>query len=323
MKYQNIQLFEKSLSLSHRVYLVVMPSDQERFAMLQKIVQRAVPPGHSLERFSSDVECRVLFDAMLSPSLFGGDTVVLLDECEAFKKKEVEQLLAFLEKNVLAGYLLLGSRGKTPLSKVVEKTGALLDMSEEKPWDRDKRLAETLIEMAKKEGKWLSPDAVPLLIECAGPDLSMLSQEMDKLICYVGDRATIERTDIFRLCGSHAQETPWQIAEEIVWEGKGTFDPAGFVGLIFSLRSQLQLGLKITTLLEAKVPASEWTPYFPKIWPRTLEKRKGQAMHKGALYFKKGLDMLYKIESLSRTSAVLPEALFDLFRTHLSIHAKR
>jgi DNA polymerase-3 subunit delta len=328
MKYQNLKLFEKSLSGpvsqgSCRVYMVQMASDQERSAALQKIVQAAVPQAHSLERFSSDVECREIFDALLSPSLFGGEVVVLLDECEALRKKEVEKLSEFLEKGSLSGYLLLGARGKTPLSKIVEKMGILLDMTEEKPWDRDKRLAETLADMAKLEGKWLSSEAIPLLIESVGHDISILSQELKKLVCYVGDRPTIERSDIFRLCGANTLETPWQIAEEIVWEGKGTFDIAGFPGLIFSLRSQLQLGLKITTLLDERIPASEWTPYFPKIWPRTLDKRKVQAEQKGAEYFKQGLEMLYKIESLSRMGSMPAEALFDLFRTTLNKYAKR
>ncbi len=55
---------------------------------------------------------------------------------------------------------------------------------------------------------------------------------------------------------------------------KGYVDPSGLPALIFSLRAQLQLGLKITTLIESGIPSAEWTPYFPKIWPRTLEKRK-------------------------------------------------
>ena len=151
MKYQNLKLFEKSLT-SHigcRVFLIQMSSDQERSAILQKIVQGALPQTHSLERFTSDVECREVFDALLSPSLFGGEAVVILDECEAFKKKELEKLSEFLENGLLSGYLLLSSRGKTPLSKVVDKIGVVFDMTEEKPWDRDKRLSETLSEMAK------------------------------------------------------------------------------------------------------------------------------------------------------------------------------
>lgn len=327
MKYQNVKSFEKHLSSASpdhlcRVYLVAIADNHERSQVLQSLVQKTLPPDCSLQRFSPDLECHELFDALQSPSLFGGDAVVLLDECEELKKKDVEKLSGFLEKNALCGYLFLGSKGKTPLSKIVEKVGVVLDMTEEKPWDKEKRLAESLSEIAKKEGKRLSPDAIPLLFERLGMDISLLTQEIFKLSCYVGDRLTIERSDIFRISSTTSSHTLWQMAEEIVWEGRGSFDASMFPGIIFSLRPQLQLGLKITTLLEDGIPLQEWTPYFPKMWPRTLEKRKEQAVRKGASYFKNGLEMLFKIESLSRTGSVQPEALFDLFRTSLDSYAK-
>ncbi len=323
MKYQNVPSFEKHLASASpdhlcRVYLIAMADDYERSLVLQSLVKRTLAPDCSLQKFSPDLDCRELFDALQSPSLFGGEAVVLFDECEALKKKEAEQIAAFLEKTTLYGYLLLGSRGKTPLSKVVEKIGVVLDMSEEKPWDKEKRISEALAAIAMSQGKRLASDAIPLLLERLGTDISLLTQEVHKLICYVGDRPTIERSDIFRISSTGGSYTLWQVAEEIVWEGGGSFDPSMFPGIIFSLRPQLQIGLKITTLMEEGVPFSEWTPYFPKMWPRTLEKRKNQAAQKGSLFFKKGLETLFKIESLSRTGISQTEALFDLFRTTLN-----
>lgn len=327
MRYQNIKAFERHLSENSscekcRVYLVQMSDDKERLNLLNEIICKSIPKNHSLEKFSSSDELREIFDALISPSLFGGQVVVALDECEAFKKKDVETVSEFIEKSSLSGYLLLGSRGKTPLSKVVEKIGLVLDMSEEKPWDKEKRLAETLGEMAKMEGKRLSPEAIPLLIEWLGTDIATLSQEVQKLVCYVGDKLIIERSDVFCICGSNVSKTPWQAAEEIVWEGEASFDPTTFSALIFALRSQLQIGLKITTLLKDGIPSAQWAPYFPKIWPRTLEKRKEQAARKGSAYFKQGLEMLFKVESMSRQGSVDTEALFDLFRTTLKTACK-
>lgn len=317
MKYQHIQAFEQALSPSIRIYLVQIPSDQERADVLQTMIRKIAKENPTLERFSGgDVDCRALFDALVSPPLFGGEALVVVDECEALKKATQEKIGEFLEKNSIAGYLILSSKGKTPLAKVVEKLGAILDMSEEKPWEKEKRVALTLSDMAKKEGKWLSSEAGNLLIEKVGSDLALLSQELRKLICFVGMRPNIERSDIFRLCSNHTNETPWSLAEEIIWEGKGTFEPSLFVPLIFALRAQLQLGKKILSLMEEKVPSSEWSPYFPKVWPKTLEKRREQAMKRGSVYFDKGLEMLFKIESLSRASSD-PSALFDLFRAHL------
>lgn len=140
MKHLNLKAFDQSLSASSsKVYLSIVPSDQERSKILQDIIKIALPKTYALESFSaSDVELRVVFDALLSPPLFGGEALVILDECETLKKKELEKLGDFLEKNSLSGYLLLGSRGKTALSKVVEKIGVVLDMSDEKPWEKEK-----------------------------------------------------------------------------------------------------------------------------------------------------------------------------------------
>lgn len=299
------------------MYLVIINGVQERAEVFQKLNRKE----HSLEKFSPDVEMHTLFDALLSPSLFGGETVVMLDECDLLNKKDAEKLAEFLEKNEPVGTLLLGAKGKTPLVKVVEKVGSVLDMSAEKPWERDKRLFDAMIHLAKEQGKWLSGDAADLLIEKIGADFSFLSQEIHKLICFVGDRPNIERSDVFRISATNSLETPWKTAEEIVWEGGGAkFDASGFFGLIFSLRAQLQMGAKITSLIESGVPSNEWNAHFPKVWPKTLEKRKSQAMTRGSLYFQKGLETLLKVEMLSRTGSS-SQGLFDLFRS--SLHAKR
>lgn len=316
MRCQNLKEFEQSIG-SCRIFLIILPSDQERVDLFQKVIQKM---ACTVEKFTSDLDCRELFDALLSPSLFGDETLCLLDECELLKKKEVDSISEFLENNSRFGMMLLGSRGKTPLSKIVEKKGLLLDMSEEKPWEKEKRIAQLLSEIAKQEGKWLSSDAGALLIEKLGNDLTTLSQEIHKLICFVGDRKNIERTDIFRLSSTNSNDTPWQIAEQIIWEGVEThFDQATFVPLIFSLRSQLQIGMKMASLMDAGIPFSDWSVYFPKIWPKMLEKRREQVMRKGFAYFIRGLEALNKIEPLSRSGPFDPKALYDFFRASLYV----
>lgn len=328
MKYQNLKSFEKHLesaSPDHlcRVYLIAIPDDFERGKILDLLAKRLSPSGSSVQRVSPEGELCELFDALQSPSLFESESVVLLDSCEALKKNTAETLSQFLEKTACCGYLLLGAKGKTPLAKIAEKVGVVLDFSEEKPWEKEKRICEALIEMARKEKKRLSADAPALLFERLGMDMALLTQEVFKLICYVGDRPTIERSDVFQISASSLTPNLWQMAEEIVWEGKGAFDASTFPAILFSLRSQLQVGLKMAVLMEQGIPSHEWTPFFSKMWPKTLEKRKEQTSKKGALYFKKGLETLLKIESLSRSGSAKAESLFDLFRTSLKTYEKR
>jgi len=319
MKYQNLKSFEKHLesaSPNHfcRVYLVVIPEDQQRGMTLQKVSSAlASSLGVSVEKFSIEDSLHLLFDALLSPSLFGGETVAVLDECESLKKKEIEPLLSLVEKSLQSGYLILGARGKTPLIKAVESSGVVLDLHEEKPWDRDKRLIDFLIVTAHAQNKRIAPDAATLLLERVGKDVQLLLQELSKILCYIGDRPSVERGDVLQMSSVQDDEVPWRIAEEMVWDGKmGSCDPTNFVSFLFALRAQLQIGLKIISLQESEVPFGDWGPYFPKVWPKTLEKRRSQAFFKGKPFFEKGLQAVFKIESLSRGGSTQMEALFDL-----------
>lgn len=320
-KFTQLKPFEKALQdrslLAKKVFLILLSAEQERAILMQKIVSVCIPKDHDFEKFSADIEFKTISDALLTDSLFFTDKVVYLDGVENLKKKDVDLFISFLENQKFSAYLILGSKGKTPLTKCVEKIGVVIDLAEEKPWDKEKRLVEVLTEVAKQEGKWITPDAISLLISRIGSDYMALTQELGKLICFIGDRPTIERSDIFKISPINQLETPWQMAEEIIWEDSFLFDPALFQNLIFALRSQLQMGLKITSLMQDKVPVSEWSAYFPKVWPRTLEKRKQQAIQKGSLYFQKGLKSLSRMEFLSRNGHTDPNALFDLFRASL------
>jgi len=322
MKYQNLKAFQKHLASAAphnlcRLYLLLIGDDFERAKTLDAILSfLPVPPL----RFSGvDCDLQALLDAAQNFSLFG-ESVVVLDEAEKLSKKQAQTLGEHLKSP--SGYFLIASRGKTSLSGAIEAEGVILDLLEEKPWDREKRLAEQLAERAKNAGKRLAPDAAALLFERLGVDAALLESEMDKLICYVAERPLISREDILQISAASKSSTLWQTAEEVIWEG-GEFpslDSAAFHALIPALRSQLHTGFALATLIEEKTPPDQWNRYLPKLWPKMLEKRSSQAARLGAPYFRKGLEKLFEIELLSRSASTQYRALLDLFRAHL--HAR-
>lgn len=322
MKYQNLRSFQKHLASAApqnlcRCYLAAVPDDYERAKAIGAI-RSYFPASQAIVFSGSEASCREIADALLSPSLFGGEPMVLIDEAEKMGKKELQALSDLVGHARLCGYLLCGSRSKTLLTASFEKAGVVLDLTEEKPWDKEKRLGEQISERAAQAGKRLAPDAVPLLFERLGFDAALLDGELDKLICYVGDRPMIDRSDIFRISASSKTQTLWVAAEEIVWEGGvPSLDAGSFHGLIPALRSQLSLGMKIASLASSQTPREEWSSHLPKIWPKTLEKRSAQAVRLGSSYFQKGLDLLFEIELLSRTGQTNEAALLDLFRCSL------
>ena len=327
MRYQNFRAFRKHLASAApdhlcRCYLIAMPDDYERGMAIQEILSYF--PGRPLIRLNgNEAVCRDISEALLSPSLFGGEPVAILDEAEKMGKKELQALSDLIAQASLYGTLLAGARSKTPLSASFEKAGVVFDLADEKPWDKEKRLGEQISEKVQTSGKRLASDAIPLLFERLGPDAALLDSEIDKLICFVGERPMIERSDVFRISAASRTSTLWETAEKIVWEGEAaSVDASTFHGLVPAIRSQLQIGLKIADLFASNTPREEWSSYLPRIWPKVLEKRSAQAARLGRSFFKHGLDLLFEIELLSRTGSAREGALLDFFRNSLH-HARR
>lgn len=319
MKYTQLKSFQKHLASAAphhlcRLYLVAVTDDFERTKALDSILSYFQTPPVRLS--GAQCELRECLDAMQSMSLLG-ESVVVLDEVEKWGKKQIQTLCEQCTQSTAT--LLFGSRSKTALAQVVEKEGVILDLLEEKPWDKEKRLSDQLLERAKNGGKKLTPEALSLLFERLGPDPALLESEIDKLICYAGDRTQVTRDDVLSLSPASRSQTLWQTAEEVIWEGSDfpTIDSTTFHGLMPALRSQLHLGLTLATLIEEKCPADQWSRYLPKLWPKTLEKRSSHAARLGISFFRKGLQKLFEIELLSRTNSTQYRALLDLFRAHL------
>lgn len=324
MKHQSVLSFQKHLesaqSSQARVYLIAVPDDFERKKWLSRVAALFGSPGQSLLCLSAaSSTLSELFTATESPSLFDPEPTMLVDEIEKLSKKDAQKLLEWLARSELSGHLIFGSRGKSPLSSAVEKKGIVFDLCEEKPWEKEKRFSLQLSERAKQAGKYFSPQAQQALLERVDKESALLEQELDKLICFVGEKSSIEPSDVFQIAASSRTQTLWQMAEEMVWEAKyvDRIDETMFHGLAAALRSQLQLGLKIATLAAANLSISEIGARVPKVWPKMLEKRISQASQFQAEYFKKGLRLLFQIEMLSRSNAGDLLALLDFFRLSL------
>jgi DNA polymerase-3 subunit delta len=317
MRYQNLKSFQKHLASAAphhlcRFYLVAIADDFERRKTLNEVLSyfKIEPTRISCDK-SALADC---MNAMQSMSLFG-ESMAVIDCVEKLSKKEVQTLADSL--SAASGFVLIGSRSKLgPLFALVEKEGVVLDLLDEKPWDKEKRLAEILIERAHLASKKLLPDAAHLLFERLSLDQALLESEIDKLICYVGERPTITKEDILSISAMSQSSTLWSQAEEIVWEGADilSMDSTSFHGLIPALRSQLHIGLSLATLIEEKKPSTEWGRYLPKLWPKTLEKRSSQAARLGVSYFRKKLEKLFEIELLSRSNSTQYSALLTSFQ---------
>lgn len=321
MRYHNFRAFCKHLQSAApdhlcRYYFVAVEDDYERKMAVSAVLSYF--PKSSIVRLSgTSVCCRELIELLFSPSLFGGESLVFLDDADKVGKKEIQTLSSLMSSASPCGYFLSASRSKTILSSTFEKVGVVLDLIDEKPWDKEKRLTEQVGERVARAGKRIAADALALLFERLGMDAAFLDSEIDKLVCFIGEKPMIERSDVFRVSALREKQV-WQMVEEIVWEGGAYFiDASFFHTLIPALRSQFQTGLKILDLLDQATPRDQWSLYLPRIWPKMLEKRISQVMRLGRIYFLRGLELLFDVECLSRTGSTREHALLDFFRFSL------
>src|SRR5689334_2499744 len=126
--------------------------------MVQKFPKEAEIKRLASAKFSSDL--RPLIQEM---SLFDLPQIFLIYETEF----DTEEVLQFLKNPPSKTYLLLGalSGKEQKIAQEATKAGAVwLDLSKEKPWEREKRLLLSLHEQVLKAGKSIAPDLIERLI---------------------------------------------------------------------------------------------------------------------------------------------------------------
>ena len=101
--------------------------------------------------------------------------------------------------------------------------------------------------------------AAHLLAELAGPDLRTLSNEVDKLVTYVGDRKRVERDDIVRAAGHSRDINPFELQNALA-SGDRTRALTIADELLVQASNRRGEALKIVGLLSA---------YILKLWKLT------------------------------------------------------
>jgi DNA polymerase-3 subunit delta len=334
MKYQNVQAFEKHLQEAFpehlsRVYMVVGPCDFERKRLIERIVEVIKRKEADLSTVSyqtSNVALSQVFEQLNTRPMLGGQAMVILEEIEKLKKNDCEALAEYLARPSPFAYLILGGASLKGLGELYQKGKkelVLLDLSEEKPWDRERRLKEGLAWQASKAGKQLKADVAAYLLEWIGPDVPSLEQELSKLLCYVGERQKIELDDVRAISSSREKSGGWHLAESLVWTGASSPPPSdlsSLFALIGQIRYHLELGAQFQALLELGVPPQEIATHLPQVRSASFDKFFPIARQKPSGYFQRGLSLLFELELGCKNSAGDPLLLFDLFTAKLRQH---
>ncbi len=138
--------------------------------------------------------------------------VVLIRQISSLSPSTQDALQNFLEDIPDFLTLILTAdrfdRRKT-LYKAISQAGVVVDLNplrpaEVKAWIRD---------MLRERGKRVSQQLVDYIFELTGNDLSEVSNEINNLLEYVGERDTITRDDIDNLVASRRREPVYKLTE--------------------------------------------------------------------------------------------------------------
>ncbi|MBN1914627.1 MAG: hypothetical protein JW769_01910 [Parachlamydiales bacterium] len=322
--------FPNNLSFS---YLVVNPHAYERRKIVEEIVCYLPHKStYGISYFYAGKDSiGAVKEELCSPSLLGGDPLVVVDDIDVLNFQEMRQLAEII--STLHAFLIMGASSSKPIRDIynaVEKRGLVLDLMYEKPWDREKRFLDFMTSISVRYKKTISQDVQKIFLEKVGMNLSSVEKELEKLLTFAGGRDEVTIDDVMKVAISCEEHTFWQIADSILWQEDPWInysipsnDLTFFHNLVPALRYQLEFGYKIASLYERGYKIADFQNEFPRMSPKIFSYKQMIAQKRGTLFYKKILQVLFRLDLQSKSGVDLPEILIHLFQAEVAYALQR
>jgi DNA polymerase III subunit delta len=334
LRFQQIAPFQKHLQTSlqmsqaPKAYLIVYAQREERRRILENIIenlQKTFEGASASFLDAEEVPWSQVADQLNTRSFFASHVIVVWDGIKQLSDKAQEAVLHYLQHPSDSAFLLLGGESAKVFSKVYKDAKqelVVLDLSEEKPWDKQKRLQQEILMKLASEKKKITPDALSHLFLLCGNDAVALESEINKCLCFIGDRTTIQEQDVLSIGSCSVSANGWQIAEQVIWDAEAeipfpSIDLSFLLPFIGQMRFQLQQGRLLELYIHKGLSPEQISEALPSIRPAQLQKRLAKVRSRGFGYFEKALAELFEIELLAKNSSLSPRILFDLLLSKL------
>lgn len=331
LKFQQMGLLQKYLQSNKEIprsYLVLHSQREERRKLLETlsetvIAKKTKASSHFWE--AEEKEWDFLYENLMTPSLFGEEEVLIWNGVKGLSERALESLISYVLSPSPHAVLLIGVDSVKAIPDLYQKTKqslVFLDFSEEKPWDRQKRIEQETLLTVQKAGKKFTGNALHQFLTCVGTDSLGLEGELSKLLTYVGDRLEIREGDILAISSSLDTATGWQLSESLVWGDPLPYpssltDLSFLLGLLGQVRFYLQQGRQIGWYLQKKASPDEICKAMPSLRPVQLKKVTAALFSRRMAYFEEALDVVYEVELLAKNSNLSSKFLFDLLQTKM------
>ena len=146
---------------------------------------------------------------------FLSDKRVILVENSGFFKSGCAELAEYLKNPSETTFFIFAEKEvdkRKDIYKTVSKIGFEICCDEQD----ERMLSSWIASKVKSEGKIISPRALSFLIDRVGTDMSNISTELEKLICYCLDRNEITEEDIEAVCANWLTNRIFAMTDAIV-----------------------------------------------------------------------------------------------------------
>lgn len=344
MKFTNLRSLEKHLESATQeqysnLYMVLAKESFDRKECVDRLLKALLRGKQnadmSLKILEGDnLQADPLMNELNTLALFADQRVVLINQADKLSKPAMASLEEYYTKPNPAVCLIISAAAinhATNFYKKAEKAGIIIDIAEEKPWEKEKSTREWLVSKVALAGRKIDSQAVQVILKQVGTDHALLTQELEKLYCYIGERQNITLNDVGAICTTVNVENAWQLGEAIFRSDAATAmriskgllaDGTAFLSLVRQIRSQIQTGFQVCSILANNGSSADVTQHFPYMRGPILERNLQSAQAYGMNRFKKGMLCVDGIEVMAKNSNVDHEFLAELLITKLSTKSK-
>ena len=229
------------------VYAMVGPESylaRGSVGLVKKAVQIDESDDMSLASYTgTEAKAELVINALRTVSLLGGRPLVIIRDADKMPRDTVEALVTYLASPVESSTLILVAAkldGRSKLMQLLGKVGLVVDC---KPLYENK--IPYWINMQVKRGdKAISQEAAKFMAEMVGNDLGQLSQAIERVSLYVGDRRNIELADVEQAIAETHQRTIFELMNAV-----GKRNLSASVSLLHNILENAASPVMIVTML--------------------------------------------------------------------------
>lgn len=296
------------------MWLIVAKDDDERERSLESALGKQ--EGQRLN-FTAETYSSFCLEVETKPFLASSKTVILR-QLEKLNKDSLSNLASYIDNPTPWINLYMSSSSLPFTAAVLKKIANVIHIKDATNWEREKREVEWVMGKAKERGMSMSRAVAQSFVQLV--DKQSLLSELDKLICFLGDKREISIEAVHCVVTQVGKKTLWQLGDAIFGMRVKEAIEIGHVILgseltIFPLLAHLYtqfLTMQKVLLAFLSSGKGEVFRLFPYLKGEMLDKKIMVARGYGQQRLKRGLTYIFEAELKARNSSIMPEVLLEM-----------